>query len=255
VESPDRSLPRLWEKLPGLDRPVVVKGHEYVENTPDLFAATYYAYGLYRTLILFKHNGNNVLISLSKQDNKSEVGKKGLILGADDDWNYFYSAKEGLGKPGLGWARTYMYDSFSIMIYYEMPSDPVTVRCGIFKWLRAGWLDMNVVKPKHIHKGLERFAQTFKQVIESPALPPPERLAHAFESINQLSLAQLRSKTKSYMAGFVSQVRQAGLTMADKRLTPYVDDRYVNSMTKPQLQSVLLLAYLKDILGKNRPSF
>ncbi len=251
VESAEQTLPRLWEKLPDLDRPYLVKGHEMVEITPDLFANTYYAYGLYRTLILFKHNGNNVLISLSKQDDTSEVGKKGLIVGADDDWNYFYSGKKGLGKTGIGWMRTYMYDSFSVMIYYEMSSNPASVRCSVFKWLRAGWLDINVVKGRHIYKGLERFARTFKHVIESPALPPPEHFKQEFALIEQLSLQELRAKTKTHLDRKVDQSRLAGNQATDIRLKPFYGDEYINRMTKPQLQSVLVLAYLKDMLGKH----
>jgi len=249
-EGANQTLPRLWEELPDLDRPHMVKGHELVEITPDLFANTYYSYGLYRTLILFKHNGNNVLISLSKQDDTSEVGKKGLIVGADEDWNYFYSGKEGMGKAGIGWMRTYMYDSLSVMIYYEMSSNPASVRCSVFKWLRAGWLDINVVKAGHIHKGLERFARTFKQVIESPALPTPEHMQQEFASIEQLSIEELRVKTKTHLERKVHQVTLAGNQEKDKRLKRLCNDEYINRMTRPQLQSVLVLAYLKNSLNK-----
>ena len=250
VEGTQHRLPRLWEKLDDLNRPFMVKGHEFVENTPDLFAHTYYAYGLFRTLILFKHNGNNVLISLSKQDDTSEVGKKGLIVGPDDDWNYLYSGKAGMGKSGLGWMRSYMYDSFSVIIYYEMPTEPASVKCGVFKWVRAGWLDVNVVKNKHIYKGLERFARSFKQVIESPDLPPPEQFQQELKSITALSTDELRSRTKSHLERKVSMVQQAGIHSSDRKLKPFYSDSCLNSMSRPQMQSVLILAYLKDVLGK-----
>lgn len=250
VQGTRQRLPRLWEKLADLDRPYLIKGHEFVENTPDLFAHTYYAYGLYRTLILFRHNGNNVLISLSKQDNTSDAGKKGLIVGDDDDWNYLYSGREGTGKPGLGWMRTYMYDSASIMIYYELPTHPSTVRCGIFKWVRAGWLDINVVKSKHIYRGLQRFVATFKQVIESPSLPAPEDFQQAFATIEALPLEELRTRTKTQLERKVRLFRQAGNQQIKKRLEPFYDDDIVDRMSRPQLESVLVLAYLKDMLGK-----
>ena len=173
-----------------------------------------------------------------------------MIVGADEDWNYFYSDKEGLGKAGISWMRTYMYDSFSVMIYYEMASNPASVRCSVFKWLRAGWLDINVVKGRHIHKGLERFAQTFKQMIESPAMPPPELLQEEFASIEQLSIEELRAKTKTHLDHKVDQIRQAGNQEMDKRLKPFCGDEYINRMTKPQLQSVLVMAYLKNVLKK-----
>jgi hypothetical protein len=250
VEGTQHRLPRLWEKLDGLDHPFMVKGHEFVENTPDLFAHTYYAYGLFRTLILFKHNGNNVLISLSKQDDTSEVGKKGLIVGPDEDWNYLYSGKEGTGKSGLGWMRTYMYDSFSVIIYYEMPTEPASVKCGVFKWIRAGWLDLNVVKNRHIYKGLERFARSFKRVIESPDLPPPERFQQDFASIQALSTAELRTRTKYHLERKVNLIRQASSYQADKKLKPFYSETCLDSMSRPQMQSVLVLAYLKEVLGK-----
>ena len=250
VEGAQPHLPPLWEKLAHLDRPFMIKGHELVENTPDLFAQTYYAYGLYRTLILFKHNGNNVLISLSKQDDTSEAGKKGLIVGPDEDWNYLYSDKEGTGKAGLGWMRTYMYDSSSVIIYYEMPSEPTRVRCGIFKWVRAGWLDINVVKNKHIYKGLQRFANSFKQVIESPALPPPEQFTQDLASIKALSTEELRARTRSHLDRKGQLIRQAGSHNLDKQLDLFFSESCLNNMSRPQMQSVLVLAYLKDLLGK-----
>jgi hypothetical protein len=85
------SRPRgLWEELPGLTeaKPVVVRGQEYEVTTPDSFAEAYYGYDLDRLIILVKYQGKNVLISVSRQDGKSDVGRKGAILD-DTRWDYF----------------------------------------------------------------------------------------------------------------------------------------------------------------------
>ena len=114
-----QNLPKLWDYLEDMTGPVIVTGRETVENTPDTNTGAYYRYELDRTLVMMKHKGNNILISLSKQADISDVGKRGVVLGDDTDWTYLYSDKKGLDKPGLGWVSSYMYDSFSIIVYYE----------------------------------------------------------------------------------------------------------------------------------------
>ena len=70
-------------------------------DTPDLNTGVYHEYDLKRTLILLNHKGRQVLVSLSKQIDKSDVGKKGIILGNDNDWNYYYSGEPGFTRPAL----------------------------------------------------------------------------------------------------------------------------------------------------------
>ena len=50
------------------------------------------------------------------------------------------------------------------------------------------------VKRKHIYSGLKRFAKSFKQIMEYPALPPVEVLATDFSRIRKFSDDTLRSK-------------------------------------------------------------
>jgi hypothetical protein len=101
TEKPWPDLPRLWE-LPGSAGPVVIRGIETVENTPDLTSGGYYRYDLDRSLVLFfAPGGRRTLISIARQRGASEVGKKGYILGKDEDWNYFYSGEPGLTATGL----------------------------------------------------------------------------------------------------------------------------------------------------------
>ena len=61
---------------------------------------------LKKSLLLFKYRQRNVLVTVSKQMDASTVGKKGYILGEDNDWDYFYSPKTGLTIPALGWVRS-----------------------------------------------------------------------------------------------------------------------------------------------------
>ena len=68
----------------------------------------------------------------------------------------------------------------------------------MFKWLRAGWSGINMVKRKHIYNGLKRFAGTFRQIMEYPALPPVGVLAADFSRIKKFSDDTLRLKMDTY---------------------------------------------------------
>ena len=141
-----RQAPRVERYLVDLASPVVEKALQYVEITPDTNSGAYYGYNLHQTLIVFKYRQRRVLITISTQTDVSSVGKKGYVLGADDNWDYFYSGKKGLTLPALGWVSSYMYSSSAINVYYEVDTGPSRVRCAMFKWLRAGWSGINMVQ-------------------------------------------------------------------------------------------------------------
>jgi hypothetical protein len=98
----NQKLPAKWQFLPPNGAPVVIHGVRRDSNTPDLTTGVYYEYDLKKTLIMTNYKGRKVFISISKQINKSSVGKKGYILGNDSDWNYYYSKETGSAKAGLG---------------------------------------------------------------------------------------------------------------------------------------------------------
>ena len=230
--------------------PVLVKGVEEVENTPDTNSGAYYAYTLDRAIVLARYRGRRVLLSMSSQRGKSNVGKKGLVLGADDDWNYLYTGEKGCTHAGLGWASTYMYDSDSILIYYEETKPTPHVRCAVYKWVDAGWAGINMVQPIHIKNGVKRLVKTFKEVVESPALPDPDTLAVAIRRIENLPTDTLRQEVKTTLdtlkAGHQDDNRLSRKWFA--RL--FKNDRYLREMDRQELIATVCREYLKYLLGK-----
>ena len=243
--------PDLSSMLTRLDQPVMVTGVEHEEITPDLNTGAYYGYDLNRTLILLKYQGRPALISISKQKNVSDVGKKGVVLGKDDNWDYFYSGQNGLNKPGLGWVNSYMYDSYTVSVFIEQDGAVPLVRCGIFKWLRAGWADMNMVQNQHIYRGLQRYTDTVKGILEYPSLPEPDKMAEIFSMINKFSADELRDKVKNYITLLSEKYREDAGSGGKLIAETIKDNSYLSQLSQYQMQSILAVEYIKFLLGKN----
>lgn len=250
VDGKPQPFPRFWEAIAGVATPQIITGVEYIVNTPDEHSGTYYDYDLQRTLILSRYRGKNLFISMSKQPVRSTVGKKGLVIGPDDNWEYLYSGKTGVGMSGLGWVRSYMYDSNAVIIYYEVDADQPLTRFAIFKWVRAGWKNINFVKRSHIHKGLLRFAKDFKIILESPELPEPNQLALSWKQICSLSDQRLRSVVQEHLSS-VEQISRREKLLPKATIEKLLQNRqYLNSMTRNEMEHLVALVYLKQLLGR-----
>jgi len=236
--------------LDNLNAPVMEKALQYVEITPDTNSGAYYAYNLYQTLIVFKYRQRKVLITISKQTDVSTVGKKGYVLGSDDDWDYLYSGEKGLTIPALGWISSYMYASSAINIYYEIDPESPKVRCAMFKWLRAGWSDINMVKRIHIYKGLKRFAKPFKEIMENPLLPPVSTLAAGFAQIERFPDETLKSKMHIY-ADILRNRYSGGDNNAEKRASKLLANKnHWSGMSREEMLAALVIEYMKAAVGK-----
>jgi hypothetical protein len=192
------------------------------------------------------HKGRRVLISISKQVNQSEVGKKGIILGDDDDWNYYYSGEAGSFKAGMGWVKSYIYDFFSVGVYVETGASPTLVRIGTFQWIRAGWSGINFVQKDHIINGMKRYARNFKTILESPHLPTPNQMISTYQRLSALPNRDLIEK---YAA--LQQARQSMAVQTGKIGTADIkrQDSYAH-IPKEQIVEELMVEYLKMTLGK-----
>ena len=254
LESPknQQARPNLAKHLENNGSPVVFRGRQFIENTPDLNSGAYYGYHLHHTLLFFKYHQRNIVITVSKQADVSTVGKKGYVLGADNDWDYFYSGKTGLTLPALGWVESYMYDSQGINIYDDIDPAAGKVRCAMFKWLRAGWSGINMVQRKHIYRGLKRFAATFKEIIESSLLPPAAIMINNFDRIRGLSHEALQSKMKAYYQILKSRYNSNNQLSKNWPVKLIENQNYWHAMAKEEMESAMIVEYMKYVLGKNR---
>ncbi len=242
-----QKMPASWKFVPPAGKPVIIYGLQHDGITPDLTTGVYYEYDLKKTLILLNHKGRQVFISISKQIDISDIGKKGVILGNDEDWNYFYSGVPGSTKAGLGWVKSYIYDFFAVGVYVESGSSPYMVRSGVFQWIRAGWSGVNFVQASHIIKGMKRNAKTSKTILESPKLPAPSQIASTYKKLSSLPKNDLVDR---YTA--LQQARKSLAILSGKMDKNEIkkQDSYANT-PKEQIVEELMLEYFKITLGKS----
>jgi hypothetical protein len=252
IDRPDGKMPQLWELFENLRSPVFISGVEYMVNSPDTHSGAYYEYDLDRTLILMRWRGENIFVSLSKQVDVSSVGKKGHVIGSDSQWDYLYTDEAGLTKPGIGWARSYMYDSYSVVIYRELRTEPPRVRFAVFKWVRAGWANINLVRSDHIYDGLLRFGDVFKEILEHPQVSKTEQLEQTCASIRGLSDTQLQAIIRAYLNRIETRCKTEGLLSARKVEEFFSEDQYLRSLDRQEMEAMVALEFVKQLLGKTR---
>lgn len=240
----------LADRLRDLEAPLVIHGIEHEEISPDLHSGAYYSYDLERTLVMCRVAGRRVFISLARQPERSDVGRKGHVLG-DEAWDYIYTGEKGIGMTGLGWVDSFMYDAFAAIVYVQAEDSRDVVRCGIFKWLRAGWNNINMVRSGHIRRGLERYAETFQEIVESPRLPAPSRVAAAARKIRGMSRAELQAHGRRHLEALETRYSPANEFPEDWYTEAVENGAYLEDLTRPQLEAMLFLDYMKKALGRH----
>ncbi|WP_432738382.1 hypothetical protein [Maridesulfovibrio sp. FT414] len=237
-----------WKYLGDCDTPKVWRGKEFEVNTPDSFGGAYYRYDLNRLLVLLKYEGRDVFLSVSRQADESTVGMKGLVVD-DNQWNYFYSGIPGLTKGGIGWMDTFMYDSMSVYVYIQDREHPEKTVNYLFKWLRAGWAGLNVVRPKHIFEGSQRFARAFSTLMESENLPEPQELALKVKAIESMPEEEVEARISEYSKE-VEKYASKHPVLSDKFPEVYADGKYADKFTREERIGVLVKEYVKQTMGK-----
>ncbi len=248
VDGGDQQFDRLRSTSNGLKSPFILKGAEHITITPDQHTGAYYSYDVDRMVILGPYQTGKIMINVYRQQEPSAVGRRGWVLGKDEEWSYLYTRDKGLNLKGFGWADTYMYDSFGITVYYQADPAKQVVTCGTVSWVKAGWAGINMVQSKHIHRGLVRVADAFTAVMEDPRLPEPAQLAETFSKSKDLPTPTLRAYAKDYFSGLERRIASSESLL--KKVGSKFDSRILlEQMTRDELYAALALDYLKKLLG------
>jgi len=247
---PNGPFDRLWEKVGNVREPLIMRGIEYEEITPDLSTGSYYRYDMDRFMVLLNHRGKDFFLSVTGQKKPSTVGRKGAIIGPDSDWNYFYSGEKGLSKAGLGWVSSYMYDAFSVSILFEPGTAKGQSRYVTFKWLRAGWGGINMVSRENIIEGCRRFALGFKKILESPQLPEAEKLIDTYARIKSLPDQELLARLQPVGKALKVLCRtDPALSQSDFQ-SQIESGKYLGGMSREERENLLMSESVKLTIGK-----
>jgi len=239
----------IWKSLSTLDKPLVLRGREYEVTTPDTSTGGYYRYDLDRLTILLQHRGSPLLISVSKIIRPSDVGKRAVIVD-DPNWTYFYSGEKGLSPAILKWMDTFIYDTASVTIFRPVGNNRNVTNVTLFKWLNAGWLGMNMVKPGHIRAGSERFIENLKYVMESQDMPDDGTLAQKYKQMRNLPDENLDTLIKSYARNFEQYAMKHDELSEDRFSRLIRNGGYAQILNREERVGVLMVEFLKNQFGK-----
>ncbi|MCP3925842.1 MAG: hypothetical protein GY714_25020 [Desulfobacterales bacterium] len=234
------NLVDLSSRFDSLTEPVIVKGTEHTETTPDDSTGGYYNYDLKNSCFLFKYKDRKVLISLNKQIKKSTVGYKGYPFGPKKEPYNIYSDDDGLTTFGLGWVSSYVYDSLSISVYI---SDGKSIKCGAFNWMNAGWAGNNMAKKKHVYNGIHKYGNALRTILENKSLPSSETLKKSLKKLDEIPKIRLLELAKNFH------------TKAEKKFSNFPDDEYeddvkLDKFSREQLAAIIFTEYIRIMLGK-----
>lgn len=240
----------LWETPRLLTAPIVLHGVEFEEITPDSFSGSYYSYELGRLTVLMPWENTRVLIQVTRQLDKSAVGKKGAILGDDSNWNYIYSGEEGSTVSGVGWMDTYMYGSGAVSVFFENAYGANETEYAIFKWVRAGWAGMNVVRAKHIHAGTVRFLNSLKAFLSAPKRPSAELITQCKQYIYALTDEKQIALLNAYSKKVQELSVQDKIAKRDDFQRIIKDGNYAAHLSHEERSALLLKQFIKIQLEK-----
>ena len=236
---------RLWDQLDTQEM-LVLRGTEYEEITPDTFSGCYYDYKLLRLVVLLHVDGKPALFSVSRQAAPSSVGRKAAIVGKDSDWNYVYTRVVGSNLKLAGWAETYLYDSANVSLMYASGDGG---GLAFFKWVKAGWSNMNMVKSKHIRSGGERFLVSMRQVLDARNLPEPEAIYARHAALASMDDAALRAAFEPHSAALAHGAQGDSVLSGPDFQAVLQDGAYARQLGRQDLISELMKLYMKERLG------
>lgn len=244
----ENELHRLINAAEAAGDTIFLRGQESETITPDTNTGGYYSYNQNRMVALLPGSSGPILLSATLQDQASEVGRKGCIIGDDGNWDYLFSDKAGLNKTGLGWVDSYMYEAYSVAVYIPDPAAD-TLKTGTFKWLNAGWKKINMVKAHHILGGIKRFAADLKGVLESPDLPEVEEIINKYLELLEKDEEELRRLVSPHLE-LISTTDNNG-SCPESFISSVASGEYLEQMSSEEIIRILLLNYLKTHIGDN----
>jgi hypothetical protein len=145
-----------------------------------------------------------------------------------------------------------MYDSYAVVIYRELQTHPRTVRFGVFKWVRAGWAGINLVRSEHIYDGMLRFGYAFKEIIEDPQIVDAGHIEQTCNSIRHLSDKELRVIVQAYLERLENRCTAEGVLSTREIEEFFTQGKYLRSLDRYEMEAIVALEFIKQMLGKSQ---
>jgi len=122
---------------------------------------------------------------------------------------------------------------------YVQDSD-VSVRCGVFQWMRAGWSGLSVVTESHVAASLVRYRTLLSDWVASGP-PEPQRLEGLFAEAESLSDDELRGRAATVLGSWRVMADREGDRAAERILA----DGYEGKLDRGELVALYMRAALE----------
>lgn len=239
----------LWVLAANIDEtPVILRGVEREEISPNEYSGCYYSYDQKRLLILLRYKDVPMLLSVSWQDSKSMPGRKGNFLGDYGNWDFVYTDNVGGTASGLGSLTTYIYSSSTITLLY--PKDDGTTGCSMFKWIKAGWGGINVVGRQDMIKGTDHNFSGLLQVLDRQRDIKAEELEAINKRYGKAPREEMLREVKPYVEELAKLSKNDEILKRSEFQAVLANGEYPATLSDDELRSLLKGLALKRRMGK-----
>ena len=97
-----------------------------------------------------------------------------------------------------------------------------------------------------------RFSNGFRQILEDPRITDTEAIAKAWQTVKDLPDQNLRQLTNDHLIDLEEKCTTNGL-MSDKQVAElFVDQQYLNTLNREEMQVLVMLEHLKQVLDDSK---
>lgn len=220
-------------------------------NTPNLHSGACYAYTNRKTFIRTTLRDRDIMVSLTKMQGTSTISKRGVPVGSEDDYLYYYSNDEGVIVPGFFWVKSRIYYSRSAVIHVSLTSNMVA--CASFSWLRAGWGGVNVTRSFHIYAVLRTIIDFQHSLMNSPNASSDniQRIVREVDAMKEDAINREYDRYCRYVKEYDKKGQGKLFTLKrPTKLASWYDHTTLAQMSQKFRKAIIIQERIRQLLGR-----
>jgi hypothetical protein len=219
-------------------------------NTPNPHSGACYSYTNNKTFIRTSLNDRDIMISLTEMQGTSSVSTRGVPVGPEHDFLYYYSNGEGLTIPGFFWVKSRIYYSQSAVVHVSLASNMVA--CAAFSWLRAGWGGLNVTRTFHIYAVLQTIIDFQQRLMNSPRVSREniQNIVREVDTMKEDAINREYGRYCTYVEDYYKKGRGSLIALRrPTKLASWYDRNTLSQMPQNFRKALIIQERIRQLLG------